>query len=210
MWPVRETPMDNEPQLNQLNNDRLQSRQVDELIGIARGLTADGSINPAEVEFLEKWLVCNLDISHQPLIATLYERVREILADGAADPDECADLFAALTRFSANDAELGEVAKATTLPLCDPAPTLEFHGKLYCFSGTFLFGQRKHCEEAVTVRGATAGSLGKKTDVLVIGSYATESWKHSSFGNKILKAAGMRASGLPIKIVSEEHWVKHL
>jgi len=36
--------------LNRVNGDRLQSRQVDELIGLARGLIADGSINPAEVE----------------------------------------------------------------------------------------------------------------------------------------------------------------
>ncbi|WP_235982964.1 hypothetical protein [Sphingomonas albertensis] len=50
----------------------------------------------------------------------------------------------------------------------------------------------------------------QKTDVLVIGLYATESWKHSSFGNKILKAADMRAEGVPITIVSEEHWVGHL
>lgn len=199
-----------EQHLNAINNDRLHSRQIDELIGLARGLIADGTINVAEVEFLEQWLTCNLSISHQPLVATLYDRVSEILADGVADPDECADLFAALTRFTASDAELGEAPKATTLPLCDPAPTLNFIGKLYCFTGTFMFGQRKHCEEAVSIRGATAGSLTKKTDVLVIGSYATESWKHSSFGNKILKAAEMRASGLPISIVAEQHWADHL
>ena len=64
-----------EQTLNRLNGDRLQSRQVDELIGLARGLIADGSINQAEVEFLEKWLVTNLSVSRQPLIATLYDRV---------------------------------------------------------------------------------------------------------------------------------------
>ena len=199
-----------EQRLNALNNERLQSRQINELVGIARGLVADGSINQAEVEFLERWLVCNLSISDQPLIATLYNRVRQILADGAADPDECADLLSALTKFTAEEAELGEAQKATSLPLCDPAPTLMFDGKLYCFTGTFLFGQRKQCEDAVSVRGARVGSLTKKTDVLVIGSYATESWRHSSFGNKIVKAAEMRLAGLPISIVSEEHWRNHL
>lgn len=50
----------------------------------------------------------------------------------------------------------------------------------------------------------------QKTDVLVIGMYATESWKHSAFGTKIIKAVDMRESGVPISIVSEEHWMKYL
>lgn len=196
--------------LNRMGGDRLQSRQVDELIGLARGLIADGSINHSEVEFLERWLVANLAISHQPLISLLYQRVREILADGVADRDECADLLGALTRFSAGDAALGEAPKATSLPLCEPLPALYFDGQFYCFTGTFSFGQRKHCEQAVAERGAIAGSLTKNTNVLVIGAYATESWKHSSFGTKILKAVDLRASGAPIAIVSEEHWASHL
>lgn len=199
-----------EQQLNRLNSDRLQSRQVDELIGLARGLIADGSVNKAEVEFLGSWLANNLAISHQPLIATLYGRVRDILSDGVVDPEECADLLAALTQFTAGDAELGEATKASTLPLCAPAPTLSFAGKQYCFTGTFSFGQRKHCEQAVQARGGNAGSLNRSTDVLVIGSYATDSWKHSSFGLKIAKAVDMRADGAPISIVSEEHWSKSL
>lgn len=199
-----------EPTLGRLNNDRLQSRQVDELIGLARGLIADGSINSDEVEFLEKWLVENLAIAHQPLIGTLYERVREILADGHADADECSDLLAALTDFSAGETTLGEAAKSTSIPLCSPAPTLRFDGTSYCLTGTFSYGQRKHCERATAARGASCGSLTKRTDFLVIGAYATESWKHSSFGNKILKAVDMRRSGVPISIVAEAHWAKYL
>ncbi|WP_261321812.1 hypothetical protein [Rhizobium leguminosarum] len=67
---------------NKLGNDRITSRQVDELIGLARGLVADGSVNQAEVEFLEKWLVANAGISDLPILSTLYYRVRDILADG--------------------------------------------------------------------------------------------------------------------------------
>jgi hypothetical protein len=42
------------------------------------------------------------------------------------------------------------------------------------FTGTFSYGQRKHCEAAVTERGGIADSLTQKTNVLVIGLYATE------------------------------------
>lgn len=199
-----------EQTLNRLNGDRLQSRQVDELIGLARGLIADGLINQAEVEFLQSWLVANLSVSHQPLIATLYDRISNIVGDGLADVEECNDLFASLNAFTASDRVLGEASKSTTLPLCQPAPLVTFEAMNFCFTGTFGFGQRKHCEEAVITRGGTSGSLTKATNYLVIGVYATESWKHSSFGNKILKAAEMRASGVPLSIIGEEHWSAHL
>ncbi|RWA66234.1 MAG: NAD-dependent DNA ligase [Mesorhizobium sp.] len=183
---------------------------MDELIGLARGLAADGTINKAEVEFLQKWLAANAEISNQPIIRTLYRRVNEILDDGVLDSDEHSELLDTLNSFSNRDFELGEVLKPTTLPLCDPAPTLTFSGRQYCFTGTFNFGQRKHCERAIADRGGAAGNLTQKADVLVIGVYATESWKHSSFGDKIVKATAWRDQGLPISIVTESHWVRFL
>lgn len=73
---------------NRVNGDRISSRQVDELIGISRGMLADGHINQAEVAFLQKWLAANASISDQPLIRTLYRRVNEILSDSVFDDDE--------------------------------------------------------------------------------------------------------------------------
>jgi NAD-dependent DNA ligase len=192
------------------SNDRISSRQIDELVGLARGLVADGAINQLEVEFLQKWLVANGSVSDQPLIRTLYMRVAEILADGVVDETEKTELLDTLSRFADRNFELGEALKATSLPLDSPLPTLTFSGQTYCFTGTFNFGQRRHCEEAVTIRGASIGGLSRKTNVLVVGVYATDSWKHSSFGNKILKACELRDDGHPIAIVSEEHWTKHL
>jgi NAD-dependent DNA ligase len=195
---------------SRVGRERITSRQIDELIGIARGLVADGQINQPEVEFLQKWLAANAIISDQPVIRVLYRRVAEILADGIVDDDEKLELFDTLNNFSRGDFELGEVLKATSLPLCDPPPSLTFGNQRYCFTGTFNFGQRKECEAAVTALGADAGGLTRKTNVLVVGVYATESWKHSAFGNKIMKACEYRAEGLPICIVSEPHWVRHL
>ena len=140
----------------------------------------------------------------------LYRRVSEVLADRVLDAEEGADLLDMLNQFSDRDFELGEVLKSTTLPPCDPAPQLSFAGRLYCFTGTFNFRQRKYCEQTVYERGGTSGSLTRKTNVLVIGAYATESWKHSSFGNKILKACEMRHLGVTIAIVSERHWATFL
>jgi len=195
---------------NRLGGDRIASRQIDELIGLARGIAADGTINQAEVEFLQKWLAANASISDQAVVHTLYQRVNEILEDNIVDPDEAAALLDALNCFSRRDFELGEILKPTSLPLSDPAPDLVFRGLNYCFTGTFNYGQRKYCEEAVVKLGGWCGGLNMQTNVLVIGAYATESWKHSSFGNKILKACELRDAGARIAIVAEEHWVKYL
>lgn len=196
--------------INRYGGERLASRQIDELIGIARGLCADGMLNQSEVEFLQRWLAANVDIASQPVIRTLFERVNDVLADGVADREECADLFSTLSALGSNDFELGEVLKPSTLPLCSPAPRLSFRGHSYCFTGTFSYGRRSQCEAAVTSRGAEAGSLSKRTSVLVIGAYVTDAWKHSTFGNKIIKAMAMREAGIPISIVTEAHWSIHL
>ena len=196
--------------INQLGSDRITSRQIDELVGLARGIAADGDLNQAEVEFLQKWLAANTIVSDQPVIRTLYARINDVLADGVLDEEEKVMLLETLNSFSSRDFELGEVLKSSTLPLCDPAPALDFAGRTYCFTGTFIYGQRKHCEGAVLERGGQTGGLSRKTQVLVVGAYATESWKHSSFGNKILQASAWRDEGSPIAIVSEAHWTTHL
>lgn len=195
---------------NRLGGDRISSRQIDELIGIARGIAADGALNQAEVEFLQKWLAANLSISDQPVIRTLYDRVGDILQDGVADAEECAELLDTLNNFASRDFELGEVLKSTSLPLCNPPPDLDFRERTYCFTGTFNYGKRRDCERAVAERGATCGGLSLRTNYLIVGVYATESWKHSSMGNKILKACAWRDEGVPIAIVSEEHWTRYL
>lgn len=196
--------------LNHVGHKRISSRQIDELIGLSRGLVADNQINQAEVEFLQKWLAANVSISGHPLINNLYCRINDILADGIVDDDEKSELLDTLNRFSNRDFELGEAMKSSSLPLCDPLPALSFSGLRYCFTGTFTFGRRKDCESEVLKRGATVGGISQKTNILVVGEYATESWKHSSFGNKILQAVEWREQGLPISIVSEAHWVEHL
>lgn len=186
---------------------RLNDRQVNELVGLARGLIADGMVNRAEAEYLEKWLVANRDVSTNPVTANLLSRVHSMLSDGIFGEDEAKELFETLRKFTGGDFELGEVLKACELPLDQPPPAISCLRKDFCFTGTFAFGSRKDCERAVQNLGGRCGPLTQNTDFLVVGIYATGSWKHSSYGLKILRAVEMKQKGIPIAIVSETHWV---
>lgn len=192
---------------NIFNRARIDDRLVNELIGLARGMVADGKVDQAEAEYLHAWLVANSGVSRNPVVANLLTRVSSYLSDGHLDSEEAADLFDTLHQFTGGDLSLGEIMKSTSLPLDQPAPTLEFEGSRFCFTGTFAFGSRAECEAHVASLGATAGGLSNKTAYLVIGVYATDSWAHSSYGRKIEKALEMKQKGLPILIVGEEHWL---
>ena len=196
-----------EKKKNQLRRPQLDERQIDELIGIARGVLADGYLDDREITFLQKWLVANQHITKNALVSTLQTRITDVLSDGIVDPDERADLFSTLSSLCREDFELGEALKSTSLPFCEPIPKISFQGMHYCFTGTFVFGSRSECNLAVTEQGADVGNLTQKTNFLVIGEYATDSWKHSSYGRKIEKAVIYRDSkGLPISIISEKTW----
>ena len=185
------------------NDDRL----INELIGISRVIIADGAVDQGEAEFLQKWLANNRSVSQNPVIANLLLRVDKMLADDVLDSDESKELLDTLQQFTGGDVEIGELLKSTTLPFDDPLPDLIFLDNRFCFTGTFAFGSRKECQSIVDTRGGSCGGLAVRTDYLVIGVYATDSWIHSSYGRKIIRAVEFRDAGYPISIVGEEHWL---
>lgn len=195
--------------LARVGGPRLSARQIDELTGFVRGIIADDVVSPAEVAALKSWLAVNHGITYEPVLADLATRIDEVLQDGQVDAEECRELLELLKGLCGTSAP-GELMKSTSLPLCKPPPALTFAGRRYCFTGTFSFGRRQACEQAVIGLGAQCAALTKKTEFLVVGIYATDSWKHSSYGTKIMRAAEWRSTGTPISIVGEDHWAAEL
>ena len=198
-----------EEKLNRLfNRARVDDRQINELIGLAHGIISDGNVNQAEAEHLQKWLAANAEVSGNPVVGTLFWRVDEMLRDGHLDANESAELLDTLTRFAGGDFELGEMLKSTDLPLDDPQPVPIFQDRRYCFTGTFAYGSRSDCSRAIESHGGVLDkSLTGKTDYLVVGAYATDSWLHSAWGKKVEKALNLRKKGGSIAIIGESHWV---
>jgi len=189
------------------NRKAIQDRQIDTLIGISKGIIADGKVDQSEAEFLQGWLIQNHH-SENPIVLNLLDKLSDILQDGVLDSEESEELFAILRSISGDETEIGEVAKTSTLPLCSPPPEIDFNGKSFLFTGTCAFGTRKQCNEAVeSLGGVSAKSVTKKLDYLVLGTYVTDSWIHETFGRKIEKAMEYRDSGVSISIITEEYWL---
>ncbi len=191
------------------NRKSIDDRQIDTLIGLGKGLLADGKVSQIEAEVLLNWLVQSRANTENPIIHNLLEKVHILLVDGILDPDESAEIATLLSKITGDNSELGELAKSTTLPLDDPAPEIIFQERTFLFTGTCAFGTRNQCHEALeALGGIPAKSVTRSLNYLVIGIYVTDSWAHETFGRKIEKAMGYRENGVPLVIVSEEHWIR--
>lgn len=190
------------------NRKAIDDRQIDTLIGLSKGLLADGKVDQSEAEFLLNWLAQSRQASENPIILNLLLKLTAMLADGVLDSDESGELFGLLHRVSGESTEFGELAKTTSLPLDVPAPVIFFEGRSFLFTGTCAFGTRAQCQDATgRLGGQCAKGITKTLNYLVLGTYVTDSWAHEAFGRKIEKAMEYRDSGIPISIVSEENWV---
>ncbi len=189
------------------NRKSIQDRQIDTLIGLSKGITANGVVDLPEAEFLQTWLIQN-NHSDNPIILNLLSKVSDMLEDDILDNEESSELFSILHSISGNKSELGELSKTSTLPLCSPPPRIQFHEKTFLFTGTCAYGARKDCQSVIqTLGGVNAKTVTKTLDYLVIGTYVTDSWIHESFGRKIEKAIEYRDSGVPLSIITEAHWL---
>ncbi|MEZ9513820.1 BRCT domain-containing protein [Vibrio splendidus] len=193
---------------NKYNQRDIQDRQIDTLIGLSKGLIADGEVVHAEAEFLHGWLIQNQHSEH-PIILNLLNRVAEMLEDGILDSEESHELLALLQSLGGELGEVGEMAKTTSLPIDHPAPKISFEDCNFLCTGTFAYGKRKDCEEAIeNLGGKISKGINKSLNYLVLGTYVSESWAHESYGRKIEKAMLYRDQGQDLIIITEEHWLQ--
>lgn len=190
------------------NRKSIDDRQIDTLIGISKGLVADGKIEQSEAEFLLSWLIQSRQNTNNPVIINLLDKVDSILKDGVIDQDESYELLSLLYKMNGEPSEIGELAKTTSLPIDHPLPPVTFEDMEFLFTGTCAYGTRKQCQAAIeSLGGINAKSITKKLNYLVLGTYVTDSWVHETYGRKIEKAMNYRNEGVPLVIITEEHWV---
>ena len=192
-------------------SEEVIDRQIDELVGLMKGIVADGSVNQAEAEFLLRWLETNRNAAELWPAKVLYPRLVSIVADGVVDKQEEGELLELILHCVGGNAPAqGEASMSTALPLTKPAPSIEFQWRAFCFTGKFYSGTRAWCEEQVTSRGGRVGSITRDLSFLVIGEVGSRDWIHSTHGRKVEQAVDLNEDGCKIAIVGEQHWHQHL
>ncbi len=189
----------------------IKSRNVDELLGICKGLIADGVVVELEAIALDEWCRANPAIASEWPATVLADRLRAVFADGMVTDEERSELRDLLERIVGGPPEAA-LAKnlAIRLPIDDPPPHVLIPKSAFCFTGKFLYGTRARCMEAVAVRGGIPVKTVWRADYLVVGTVATQAWIHGAYGRKIEEAVDRRANGDVIRIIPEEHWVQFL
>lgn len=187
--------------------NNLDDYQISTLLGLCRGLIADGKIDPSEADTLHTWLAAHEETIENPVMMAFQGKLKDFTRKETENSSKNMELLQLLDGLVGGKTEVGECLSATTLWLDDPPPKVVFEGRKFCLTGKFSHGSRSRCEDEVRSRGgACQSSPTKTTDYLVIGSYAEGAWIQSAFGRKIEKAVELRADGLPVRIISEAHW----
>jgi hypothetical protein len=194
---------------------RRKDRSTDELIGICRGILADGHVSVDEAKYLDGWLARHSEFSHVYPFNKLIARLHEALVDGVLDADEEADLLEAISGLVGGEAYGDHGSESfslsTALPLTLPAPAPLSYPSIFVVTGTFAYGTRAVVSRVICDRGGSVVPyISKKVGYLVVGDIGSRDWIHSSYGRKIEKAVEYAAQGCPIAIISEQHWTSQL
>lgn len=132
-----------------------------------------------------------------------------MLVDNILDKNEQRELLQILAEFTGESTIVQSHNLASTLPLCTPPPKIEFPTMTFCLTGRFAYGPRRLCVEAIQeLGGRVSERINKTVDYLVVGTFCSTDWLHTSYGLKIKDAANLRNEGHPIAIVSEDYWAQ--
>lgn len=192
-----------------LNERRRIDRGLSELLGMVRGILADGVVLEVEAEALARWILSNAEIANHWPADVLVKHLNRIFEDGRMDEDERQSLTDLLTNLSGRALE--EFASSSTeLPLTRPTPEVIFDQNAFVFTGKFLFGPRRACHRETEIRGGVCeDAITARTRYVVVGSLASRDWIQSGWGRKIERAMELSKFG-EIYIVAEETWTRYL
>ena len=191
----------------------MAARSSQELMGICKGIIADGNVCQREADFLLRWLQNNEDAACIYPGCMLAERLVEIFEDGKMDENEAKELLDLLQNLAGDkDVADGTEHRSTTFGFDDPPPEITFVDDYFCLTGVFEYGMREEVEKILKQIGAhIKKNIVKKVPLyLVVGTFCTEEWKFSNYGRKLEQAMALRKDGYEIAIVSEAHMFDEL
>lgn len=204
--------LDGQPLNKLFNAERRIERDISEMLGLIKGVLADGKIDDSEIQYFKNWLLSHPDaISIWPC-NILAERIEQIFKDGKISEDERIDLQQLFSDLVGGNAGIiGNTNAATMLPLDNPSPAIVYNDNVFVLTGKFAFGPRKVCQQFIqTAGGICEDAVTKRTRYLIIGTFGSLDWVHTTHGRKIEEAVQLQKAGHPISIIGEDHWTSSL
>lgn len=192
------------------NGNEIIKKSMQTMLGLCTGIMADGKVSEEEFHFFHQWMLENYDARNDWPGSFLFEKINEILEDDLVEPHELKEFEGILSELIGGTLqETGTTqGNSTTLPL-DKDAIIVIPEKRFCFTGQFLYGQRKDCEKTIIeLGGLTEKRVVKKLDYLVIGNLVAPAWVNTSYGRKIEKALEYKEAGCDLSIISEDAWVQ--
>lgn len=181
-----------------------------EMIGVIRGIIADGLVSLDEARRLTEWTREHPQVAARWPANMLARRLETIVRDGRLDARERDHLEAILGHLAGNPGRAG-LALATDLPVDDPEPEVVFEARTFVFAGEMAYGPRRACEREVMELGASCErTVSRRTDYLVLGTLSAADWAQEGYGAQVDDVVQLRRRGARIAIISEEHWAAAL
>ena len=189
------------------NSKRIEDKNIDELIGICKGVLSDNEFNEDEKRFLVDSIKKNKLADH-----TLVKDLYSALTDQENSLDDLKNLLISFTGGVVPSSDIKSMS--TNTPIEKNLLSVEFKDKIFCLTGIFssALGNRKAIEDIIGEKGGKAKrNVTHDLDYLVIGEFGNNDWKHSTSGNKIEKAMEYRSrKHSKLQIISEEQLLKYL
>ncbi|WP_407202890.1 BRCT domain-containing protein [Enterobacter hormaechei] len=178
------------------------------LEGLCKGLASDYHLSDEEISYLNWFLSTNAALKSNYPGKHLYELVQSILSDGVITDEERTKLLQEITAFTDSNISEGIVDGYSTTSPVDLIDEFNPTDSKVCLTGKFLCGSRRQCESDLLKLGCQiVDRVTQDLDYLIIGALSSKDWKFQSFGRKIEQAIDYRDNkGVPLKILSEEHW----
>ena len=195
-----------------LQGQRRIDQGLAEMFGLIRGVAADGIVSSDEAARLSEWARANPEVATRWPANILARRLERIFADGRLEARERDRLSALLTQLAGNPSGLAAgFPLATDLPITRPEPEVTFEGQTFVFAGELAYGPTHQCErEVIELGGMCERGVNRRTDYVVIGALGAGDWAQSHFGPLVDEVVQYRARGVPIAVITEEHWASAL
>jgi hypothetical protein len=212
--PAAEFVMEPRPSRDELRSHvrsfaRLTDGEVEELVGICRGIVADDELNVAELRFVQSWISSRNHLRYGWPYSVLGPRIEKALEDEVVTQEEGRLLCALIRSLVATPRSKNLPADSSSfqIPYSNTSEEVSIADAVFCLSGNFVFGEKSTCVAELVIRGGVVvDSVSAEVDYLVVGALGSSEWVHGSYGRKIERAIELYDQlGAPL-ILSEQQW----